>query len=130
VNGYGGFQRLNGRRRSRRYQQQLTNNGGLFMAVKKIISEEVMVVVLTQGNAIYCGWTTEPQAEVMQLRAARQAVYYSADTKGVLGLAANGPGKDSRIGPPADIPALRNISQVILCSPSAIRVWEEAKWRS
>lgn len=93
-------------------------------------TKEIMVVVVTNGNAIYCGWTAEPEAEVMRLRAARQAVYYSAETHGLLGLAANGPAKGSRIGPPADIPALRNISQVIECSPEAVKTWEDAQWES
>lgn len=91
--------------------------------------EEMAVVVVTQGNTIYCGWTADPDAEVMKLRAARQAVYYSADTHGLLGLAVTGPGKQSRIGPAANIPALRNISQVIECSPAAIKRWEEAGWQ-
>jgi hypothetical protein len=90
--------------------------------------EETMVVVVTQGNAIFCGWTTEPDSEVVKLRAARQAVYYSADTHGLLGLAANGPGKDSRIGPPANI-TVRNITHVIECSPQAVKAWGEAEWK-
>ena len=91
--------------------------------------EERMVVVVTQGNAIFCGWTTDTDGDVVRLRAARQAVYYSADTHGLLGLAANGPGKDSRIGPPADI-AVRNVTHVIECSPEAVKKWEGAKWAS
>ena len=96
------------------------------MAVKKL-NEEKMVVVVTQGNAIFCGWTTDTETGAIKLRAARQAVYYSADTKGLLGLAANGPGKDSRIGPPANI-TVRNVTHVIECAPSAVKVWEDAKW--
>src|SRR5262245_25217405 len=99
------------------------------MAKVKTDSEERMVVVVTQGNAIFCGWTTDTDGDVVHLRAARQAVYYSADTHGLLGLAANGPGKDSRIGPPADI-AVRNVTHVIECSAQAVKVWEDAKWKS
>ena len=92
-------------------------------------NEEIMVVVVTQGNAIFCGWTEDAGSEVIKLRAARQAVYYSADTHGLLGLAASGPGKDSRIGPPANI-TVRNVTHVIEVSPSAVRVWEESEWKS
>jgi len=91
--------------------------------------EEIMVVVVTQGNAIFCGWTTDTESDVIKLRDARQAVYYSADTHGLLGLAANGPGKDSRIGPPANI-TVRNVTHVIECSPKAVKTWEEAEWKS
>lgn len=90
-------------------------------------AKEKMVVVVTQGNAIFCGWTMDADSEVVKLRAARQAVYYSADTYGLLGLAANGPGKNSRIGPPANI-TIRNVTHVIEVSPEAARVWEGAKW--
>lgn len=96
---------------------------------KSKTNEEIMVVVVTQGNAIFCGWTTTPDADVIKLRAARQAVYYSADTHGLLGLASNGPGKDSRIGPPANI-TVRNVTHVIECSPDAIKKWEGAGWKS
>jgi hypothetical protein len=100
------------------------------MAKTKALNlEEKMVVVVTQGNAIFCGWAIDTDSAEIKLRGARQAVYYSADTHGLLGLAANGPGKDSRIGPPANI-TIRNITHVIECSPSAVRVWEEAKWTS
>lgn len=102
------------------------------MAKSKTNSEERMVVVVTQGNAgnaIFCGWTISTDGDVVQLRAARQAVYYSADTHGLLGLAANGPGKDSRIGPPADI-AIRNVIHVIECSQEAAKKWESAGWKS
>ena len=92
-------------------------------------NEERMVVVVTQGNAIFCGWTANTDGEVVKLRAARQAVYYSADTHGLLGLAANGPGKDSRIGPPADI-NVRNVTHVIECSAAAVEKWEGAGWKS
>lgn len=92
-------------------------------------TEGVMVVVVTQGNAIFCGWTTDAESEVVKLRAARQAVYYSPDTHGLLGLAANGPGKHSRIGPPANI-TVRNVTHVIECSPNAVKTWEEAAWKS
>ena len=96
---------------------------------KALNTEERMVVVVTQGNAIFCGWTTETDGDVVRLRAARQAVYYSADTHGLLGLAANGPGKDSRIGPPADI-AVRNVTHIIECSPEAAKKWEGAGWKN
>ena len=99
------------------------------MAKSMTNGEEIMVVVVTQGNAIFCGWTTDADSEVIKLRAARQAVYYSADTHGLLGLAANGPGKDSRIGPPANI-TVRNVTHVIECSPAAVETWEDSKWKS
>lgn len=89
--------------------------------------KEKMVVVLTEFKEIFAGWTTDATGDRIQLRAARQAVYYSADSHGLLGLAVNGPAKGSRIGPAADM-EVRKIVNVIECTPEAIRVWEKAEW--
>jgi hypothetical protein len=90
-------------------------------------SEERLVVVLTEFKEIFCGWATDTSGESIKLRNARQAVYYSAETHGLLGLAVSGPGKGSKIGPPANI-EVRRVVNVIECSQSAIEAWEKAKW--
>lgn len=89
--------------------------------------DERMVVVLTAQKEIFCGWTTDTSGERINLRAARQAVYYSADTHGLLGLAAHGPARGSRIGPAATVEC-RSILNVIECSSVAVSAWEGAKW--
>lgn len=95
---------------------------------KTLNTEEKMVVVVTQGNAIFCGWTTDADGEVIKLRDARQAVYYGSATHGLLGLAANGPSNNSRIGPPVASLTVRNVTHVIEVAPDARAVWEGAKW--
>jgi len=90
--------------------------------------DERMVVVLTEFKEIFCGWTADTSGDQIKLRAARQACYYSADTHGLLGLAVNGPGKDSKIGPAADIEC-RRVVNVIECSLAAVEAWKEAAWR-
>lgn len=92
--------------------------------------EEKTIVVVTQGNAIFYGRTTDAEGSVIRLRDARQAIYYSADTHGLLGLAANGPGRDSRIGPKVASITIRNVTHVLECSPEAVKVWEGATWKS
>ena len=87
-----------------------------------------MVVVLTEFKEIFCGWTADTSGDRIKLRNARQACYFSSETYGLLGLAANGPAKGSRIGPPANIECRRIVS-VIECSPSAVEVWEKATWQ-
>jgi hypothetical protein len=89
--------------------------------------EERLVVVLTGLKEIFCGWTTDTSGDRIKLRNARQACYFSADTQGLLGLAATGPAKGSKIGPSANI-EVRHILNVIECSPSAVEAWEAAKW--
>ena len=93
--------------------------------------DQHMVVVVTTGNAIYCGYTSDHEdSPIIHLTDARQAVYYSADTQGLLGLAAHGPAKGSRIGPKVARTAIRNVTQIIECSPEARRAWENATWEA
>lgn len=95
------------------------------MAVKQ--KEEKLVVVLTEFKEIFCGWTDDTSGDRIVLRNARQAIYYSADTHGLLGLAVNGPARGSRIGPAANI-ELRRVVNIVECSQAAGEVWEKAKW--
>lgn len=93
----------------------------------KKAEQERLVVVLTEFKEIFCGWATETDGDRILLRAARQACYFSEDTHGLLGLAVNGPGKGSKIGPAANI-EVRRVVNVIECQSAAIDVWEKAKW--
>lgn len=97
------------------------------MAAQKQQSGERAVVVLTAFKEIFFGYSTDTTGDRVQLRAARQAIYYSAETHGILGLAATGPAKGSKIGLAADIEC-RQVVNVIECTPEAVAVWEKAKW--
>lgn len=88
---------------------------------------ERMVVILTEFKEIFCGWTSDTCGDRIKLRGARQACYFSADSHGLLGLAVNGPGGDSKIGPAADIEC-RRVVNVIECTLAAIEIWEKARW--
>lgn len=89
--------------------------------------QEKLVVVLTRNKEIFCGYTSDTTGERISLRNARQAIYYSPETHGLLGLAVSGPGRGSRIGPAANIEC-REITNVVECSPAAAEAWEKAKW--
>jgi hypothetical protein len=89
--------------------------------------EEKCFVILTEFKEIFCGYSTDVSGDRIKLRNARQAIYYSAESKGLLGLAVNGPGSGSKIGPAANI-EVRRVVNVIECSSAAAEVWEKAKW--
>jgi hypothetical protein len=93
----------------------------------KTEKQERLVVVLTEFREIFCGWATDVTGDRIQLRNAKQACYYSEDTHGLLGLAVNGPGKGSRIGPAANM-EVRRVVNVIECQSVAVDAWENAKW--
>jgi hypothetical protein len=89
---------------------------------------ERAVLVTTAHRGVFFGYATETDGETIKLRAARNAIYWPASNKGFLGLAADGPAKDARVGPPADI-ELRNITCVAEVTDAAVAKWEVAPWQ-
>lgn len=87
----------------------------------------IPVVVTTAHRGVFFGYATDVSGEVISLKDARNCIYWSADVKGFMGLAANGPSNSCRIGPKADI-ELRAITSVVHCTPDAAAAWEKAPW--
>ena len=90
--------------------------------------QERAVVVTTAHRGVFFGYATDTDGSQIALRRARLCLYWSADVKGFMGLASNGPSASCRIGPAADI-TLRDITSVIAVTPEAIAKWEAAPWR-
>lgn len=91
------------------------------MATKK---SERFVLVTTSHRGVFAGYATDTSADTIELKRARNVIYWSADVGGFMGLAANGPTAGCRIGPACDI-EVRNITSVAEIGPDA-----EAKWRA
>jgi len=98
------------------------------MGAKRATNSERPVVITTAHRGVFFGWATDTAGEQIALTRSRLCLYWSADVKGFMGLAANGPTKGCRIGPPADI-TLRNITAVLEVTPEAAKAWQEATWR-
>ena len=96
-------------------------------ASSKQASNERACVVTTEHRGVFFGYATDTDGETIKLRASRLCVYWSSDVKGFMGLAANGPTKSCRIGPPADI-TLRKITAVLEVTPEAVEKWTAAPW--
>lgn len=88
---------------------------------------ERAVIVTTAHRGVFYGHATATDGETITLRGGRLCVYWSADVRGVMGLAATGPTKGCRIGPAADI-TLRHITAVMECTPAAVEAWGRAPW--
>ena len=87
------------------------------------------VLVTTAHRGVFFGYATDTTGETIKLDRARLCVHWSADCKGFMGLAANGPTAKCRIGPVADI-TLRNITSVTeVTNPDAVKAWESAPWQ-
>lgn len=95
------------------------------MATKK--KTERYVLATTSYRGVFAGWATDTSGDVIHLRDARLAVYWSADVRGFMGLASSGPTSGCRIGPPADV-ELRGVTSVVEVTDEARARWEAAPW--
>lgn len=85
------------------------------------------VLVTTANRGVFFGYATKTDGETITLTQSRLVVYWSADCKGFMGLAATGPSATCRIGPAADI-TVRNITSVVEVTPVAVLAFERAPW--
>lgn len=90
---------------------------------------ERAVLVTTVHRGVFFGYATDTSGTAIRLKRARNCIYWSADVKGFLGLAAGGPTASCRIGPPADI-ELRDVTCVAAVGDNAVKAWEAAPWNS
>lgn len=86
------------------------------------------IIVTTEHRGVFFGYGVPSDADTIRIEDARMVVYWSADVRSVVGLAANGPSAGCKIGPKAPAIILRKVTAVIECSDEAARKFEEAKW--
>lgn len=86
------------------------------------------LVVTTEHRGVFFGYGTPTTDKTIRLERARMCVYWSADVKGVLGLAATGPSKDCRIGPAVPAITLAAVTSVMECSDESEKAWEKGPW--
>jgi hypothetical protein len=97
--------------------------------VKKTTQKNRAVVVCTDKRGVFFGYTDAPGgADPIIMTEVRMCQYWSAATKGVLGLASTGPMDGSRVGPRIPKGELRGITAVFDCSPQAERRWLDGVW--
>jgi len=83
------------------------------------------VVVTTANRGVFFGYADNTDGDVIYLKRARNALYWSKETGGFLGLGGIGPQAGSKIGQRADV-ELRGITSVVSCTPKAVETWEAA----
>lgn len=94
----------------------------------KKLSAERAVMVTTVHRGVFFGYASSTDGDTIRLERARMCVYWSADMRGVLGLASMGPSATCRISPAATV-TLRNITAVVEVSPEAVFMWEKSPWQ-
>jgi hypothetical protein len=95
---------------------------------RKSNSREIHVVVTTAHRGVFAGYTSETNSKTINLRAARNCLYWPSNVGGFVGLATGGPNSQTKIGPGADM-VLHDVTAVLKCTPEAEKAWIEAKWK-
>lgn len=89
------------------------------------------VLVTTKHRGVFFGYLNGdgPAPEAVTLDRARMCVYWSADVRGVMGLASGGPTKGCRVTHALTEPVtLYDVTMVAECSPEATEAWEKGPW--
>lgn len=89
------------------------------------VAKERPVLVTTEFRGVFFGYAVNTSGENIQLKRARNCIYWSSDVGGFLGLANAGPSKGCRIGGVADVD-LRKVTSVAELTPAAVAAWEAA----
>lgn len=91
-------------------------------------TKAIPLVVTTEHRGVFFGYGVPTSESEIRLEKARMCVYWSADVKGVVGLAATGPSSLCKIGLAAPAITLRGVTSVMECSPEAAAAWEKGPW--
>jgi len=88
----------------------------------------VLVTTDSTKRGVFVGELAAREGDCCTLLNARNCVYWSPETHGVFGIAANGPAAGSRIGPRVDEIDLVGVTSVTRVSADARNVLESEPW--
>ena len=93
------------------------------------MKKRTAVLVTTVHRGVFFGYASEAvKDKSITIQDGRNCIYWSADVKGFLGLAATGPSKSCKIGPKVSTLTLTDVTSVSEVSPEAVEQWEKAPW--
>jgi hypothetical protein len=84
------------------------------------------ILVTTEFRAVFFGYIKDDKEAPakLTLTGARNCIYWAADCEGFLGLAAEGPTKDCRIGKRVSEITLYKITSITPVEEKAVKKWE------
>jgi hypothetical protein len=97
---------------------------------KEIKMRKVVVTTDQTRRGVFFGEleSYDVDKQTCTLKNARMAIYWSTETKGVLGLASIGPQTGSRISPPVPQIELNGVTSVMDTTEIAVSQWEKGIW--
>jgi hypothetical protein len=91
-------------------------------------TSNIPLLVTTQHRGVFFGYGKPTENKIIRLEQARMCVYWSAELKGVLGLATMGPTKSCKIGPAVLVLTLQDVTSVTEVTKEASEQWEKGHW--
>ncbi len=92
----------------------------------------IPVLVTTGRKGVFFGYVpagTDLTQTTLRLEKAQNCLYWSAEVRGVFGLAVTGPTANCRVGPAVPALTVHEITSVSEATPEAARAWEAAPWK-
>ncbi|GMU53366.1 MAG: hypothetical protein AMXMBFR33_25120 [Candidatus Xenobia bacterium] len=92
----------------------------------------IPILVTTAKKGVFFGYVapdTDLTRTTLRLEKAQNCLYWSAEVKGVFGLAVTGPNENCRVGPAVPALTVHEITSVAEATPEAARAWEAAPWK-
>ena len=92
--------------------------------------ELIAVIITTDKRGVFCGYIDPKQRieKTISAKNVRMVVYWSADVRGLLGLAANGPTKGCRITAAAPACVLHGVTAVMDITEKAEKAFKAEPW--
>lgn len=87
------------------------------------------VVVTTVHRGVFGGVLVSREGDEVTLDQARVCVYWSAETRGFVGLAVTGPLPGSRVSAAAERMCIPGVTAIVACTEEAQKAWEVAPWK-
>lgn len=93
-------------------------------------NNDVALVVTTAHRGVFFGYGQfKLDKDVIELKRARNCLYWPEVTRGVIGLASDGPAKGAKVGPAAPAMLINSVTAIMLCTEKAVQAWESAPWQ-
>src|SRR5438309_5256422 len=89
------------------------------------------VVVTTEHRGVFFGNLngSDPESKVVSITEAQMCVYWSADVRGIVGLAVTGPSKSCKVTPAAPKIMLQGVTSIMDTTDDAAKAWRARPWQ-
>ena len=88
----------------------------------------VLVTTNKDRKGVFAGLLKSHDGDKVVLLEARNAIYWSSDVRGFLGLAATGPSKQCKISKAVRELELDGVTSISICTDVAKAAWEQEPW--